>query len=1383
MRIKPAYRLLAAFLCLAIVLTTFGVLPAFANAGDTPPHTEHTAECGHAEAVEGQPCTHVHDEVCGYLAPDEGQPCSHVHDEVCGCTEDTPCAHTHDNACGFIAPDKGHTCEHVHDDICGYVEAVDGRPCKYAKADPDTNGEELDHPLTFEEIYGEDAVSLADFLKEHPEAKLYGPLAGGGITPFAVIENAHIPNGYFSAAVTEITSEGALTENKYGDNGDTDAMAALWEADYTITPATYAEWQRPVGAVVDEAYLKNGSFPKLEGYATKSLTIGGTVVGLLGVVEITGESGEAHRYVYWSAEITADVMSSVVLREAAHQIQINYAPVEYDVTYEVYVDGILQDAQDATFGTDAVFGTRHSNTTVNRSVTLDVHIPSGYYARVYIGDTEGFSAPTDYLADGTGYAAEKFPTEVGYGNWPLGAEPVYTATYEDNGTTKNRAHAAVIDPARGPGNYATNGTYTSGSIGSADTEQTVRVVLHKRTEDEFIFDAEPFLTVQSGDVVNGEKFFPGSYENAKATMTWDPDAEAYNYAWSFTTRTMTKWEPGGSNVAPEGQLTPGNRNAYDVELRSLSVNGADITIPFIPNPPDPDKIGDKVDPTARATAETTLPSGAVVRLTVEIDTVLVGKTYTYQRKYTVEVIGTKRNVTISGGTLINDANVYWEVVVDKLFGVDFQIIRKPGSVTNKPEEYSWQSVPQAASMKADSGDGTDFAFKYGVLSAWEDGEAVPYPGNARFRLQEGYGWANNNIYGVTDQTSQNYYPTVRYIEQNADTPIPANDFVEGGAQIIDGGDGWFYIVLTNPQVNGGSSLGHLTIQAVPLQYEIVYQDGITGGSALQQNGKPDAVKDGTMPDFSSRNNRPEQPNVDTNAGGYYAFADAGNYSGTTTSSAITIHSSSPMDAGRDSSEDPSGSVFKYWVLTDRDGNPLTRSGKLAQQESEWIIIYPNDLQELKNINDGATVLNAVDQHYAIYLTAYWEALRLPFTYTIVFVYYDTEGVRHEYEQTYERSTFSSDAEQDIVIQPEAQLIQDWLKANPWYRLALSTETVKDNTLTGLNGNGEFVYPEVANGGSIEVTFISTLGSLSVGKTVEDVYQPEDVDDRVFQFDVSFVLPGDDPATAGDESDYFNRDDGAFGIAYTLTKKDGATETDVLSLTSAGNSTYTGAFPLKNGETIDFGYLPNGTGYTVTETEQSAYGYTVTVDGVDAKAAEGAIVAGTNPGRAFHNARLAPVSLQVTKTVTGNMGSRVKAFTFTVTFSNPNYSLKWPIAYQKGSGTDTPVEGTLNQGEAFTLAHGEYIVFLNLPYGTTYTLTEANDGYTTKVTTAAKVTDGPETSGTLEVATTVAYCNSLTGIVPTDSTTEVDWLIPMLLMAFLSVFAVLLHKPKRGKYQK
>ena len=66
-RMKKVFSIL---LCLCMVLqyvptTAFAVDAA--EGGLCEHHAEHTAECGYAEAVEGQPCAHVHDELCGYI--------------------------------------------------------------------------------------------------------------------------------------------------------------------------------------------------------------------------------------------------------------------------------------------------------------------------------------------------------------------------------------------------------------------------------------------------------------------------------------------------------------------------------------------------------------------------------------------------------------------------------------------------------------------------------------------------------------------------------------------------------------------------------------------------------------------------------------------------------------------------------------------------------------------------------------------------------------------------------------------------------------------------------------------------------------------------------------------------------------------------------------------------------------------------------------------------------------------------------------------------------------------------------------------------------------------------------------------------------------------
>ena len=78
---------------LLAAIMVVGMLPTavFAAEGDNlcDHHTEHTADCGYAPAVEGSPCTHECGEECA-------EACTHAHDALCGYVEaaaEVPCGY------------------------------------------------------------------------------------------------------------------------------------------------------------------------------------------------------------------------------------------------------------------------------------------------------------------------------------------------------------------------------------------------------------------------------------------------------------------------------------------------------------------------------------------------------------------------------------------------------------------------------------------------------------------------------------------------------------------------------------------------------------------------------------------------------------------------------------------------------------------------------------------------------------------------------------------------------------------------------------------------------------------------------------------------------------------------------------------------------------------------------------------------------------------------------------------------------------------------------------------------------------------------------------------------------------------------------------------
>lgn len=110
-----------------------------ASGGLCEHHTEHTAECGYVEAVEGHECEHMHDENCGYQEAGE---CTHAHTEECG--------------------EEGESCTHVHDESCGYVEAVEESPCTFVC---DTCGREAEPE---EKHLSEAALAVQERINELP---------------------------------------------------------------------------------------------------------------------------------------------------------------------------------------------------------------------------------------------------------------------------------------------------------------------------------------------------------------------------------------------------------------------------------------------------------------------------------------------------------------------------------------------------------------------------------------------------------------------------------------------------------------------------------------------------------------------------------------------------------------------------------------------------------------------------------------------------------------------------------------------------------------------------------------------------------------------------------------------------------------------------------------------------------------------------------------------------------------------------------------------------------------------------------------------------------------------------------------------------------------
>ncbi len=123
------------------------------------------------------------------------------------------------------------------------------------------------------------------------------------------------------------------------------------------------------------------------------------------------------------------------------------------------------------------------------------------------------------------------------------------------------------------------------------------------------------------------------------------------------------------------------------------------------------------------------------------------------------------------------------------------------------------------------------------------------------------------------------------------------------------------------------------------------------------------------------------------------------------------------------------------------------------------------------------------------------------------------------------------------------------------------------------------------------------------------------------------------------------------------------------------------------------------------------------------------------------------TLNVSKTVTGNLGDKNKYFEFKVTLTGENgktYGASYAVT--GGSKDDNPKSIVIGQETTFMLKHGDTLSIANLPYNVTYTVTETAD--------ADYETTKTGDTGTINAAEhTAAFTNTKEGSIDTGVTTE------------------------------
>ena len=148
-------------------------------------------------------------------------------------------------------------------------------------------------------------------------------------------------------------------------------------------------------------------------------------------------------------------------------------------------------------------------------------------------------------------------------------------------------------------------------------------------------------------------------------------------------------------------------------------------------------------------------------------------------------------------------------------------------------------------------------------------------------------------------------------------------------------------------------------------------------------------------------------------------------------------------------------------------------------------------------------------------------------------------------------------------------------------------------------------------------------------------------------------------------------------------------------------------------------------------------------------------------------------LTITKTVTGNLGSRDLSFPYTLTLTDTlDQPYQGTVIVHYGDGTSQALTLNASGSCSFSLSHGESVYF-NLPVNTKYTINENPQGYACyyKIGNGA-VQTGNTATGTLTDDTTVAFTNDKSAILPTGINMSLNHVIRIMLALIACVVTVI-----------
>lgn len=1076
-----------------------------------------------------------------------------------------------------------------------------------------------------EEKYGAGAMYLDEFLARNPGAKVYGLNLNSGIMPLA-FESAtsNVDPRWFKAAI------GASTWSM-----NPNAASNLWsDSDYTVTDNNWAGptsstesrfWWNDLGFLPATADLRAGEtgYPIITNkasniqYAPSSAEAYGDLIYRWGNADVDGVTH------LWLSSSRTGTESVIVLPDTTptEVITLHYTPLEFKINYEIYVDNStaiakddfpnflpLTDAMvsdlwttggDASKGPwtadlttvsqalDAVFGAGRPLTTTNQSADFSVAIPKGNYADVFAD--ANLLVCQSANADGTLYDAAGKKWKLGEDlSWNTGSNPM------------------TVNTGGGPGYFTLTGRYGTGTVRD---DVTIKVYITTRNQEPSdYFHQEPGVVKKSTNTSDRVNNYKAETRGVYSDGIRDYTATS-GYGWNFTF-----------------QVNPDGRNTKF--LYSLRVNGEAVGVPTR-------DYGDLSITRRTGTKYFTITDTPAVTTVLSTGEIVTVELYQISRKYHAG------SVTFPGTYYyrVTIENAYRNLVItnentdninagsgNREEGPSVSVVYRDTDSKNVNVwlwyNGKWNIFDLAGSTIVNKPrNGTSFRYGYGTTVAGLTGAGYY---NVRASLPVGYAFTGSN---QKDEPNATQYVYARDITDDPTT----GEWIRYGLE--KAADGYYYASLDNSKDFNGDSrnrkAGTQTLismaAAAPLTYNVVYMGSKNSGNYLSYtaaNGNSDIVlKAGESVTISG---------VPTDNLVYNNIENIGRF---------TVKNDIPeLDSNRSVYE------FRYWVLTDMYGTPVTIDGKIATSSNDWVTFHPYEthmISELveytRNCENSGYQLNSLN--HTIYLTAaFKQSEQEPYIHYLTF---NTDGVidgNVASDMSYtgaavtQKTDFAGGDTIDFTdtkghttgvrrVMPASVAVDDMVDilvdkdevtsiagaVNPWYTF----DEERANSNGAADYYNDYYWPNSGKEEVLELWFRDSRGGLTFNNIIDGYNIPlkyritfqlpkYETDEAARTYDdygnIISLDPYDYRFTVYDESEFFH-DTASFKP--TVTNGTALTLNTRLSKTDKGLYVY--EVELKDGGSVTFPVLPQNVEYTIElvyeENGQTtdAIGYTVDED--------------------------------------------------------------------------------------------------------------------------------------------------------------------------------------------